>query len=166
MGQSGRRGGVDETQQIEMLRRACEIADRLTAEREEGADGFLTQRRDRLHRIGHANPAVTGTRRPFGPGQREQRYPRLCRRPDGVGADPRSEGMGRIDQMGHAFSPQIIGEALDTPETAGPRRDRLRARGFGTARIAQHRPFAACGQRGGQRGGLGRAAEQKDMAHG
>ena len=74
--------------------------------------------------------------------------------------------MGSVDQMGHAFTAYMLGQPLDTAEAAHARRDCLRARRFGSARIAEHRALAALRQRGGQRARFGRAAEQKDMAHG
>ncbi len=166
VGPGRRRGGIDEAQQVEMLRGLGKVADGLAAKCQEHARRVGAERSDRLFGIRHADPAITGAFHPFGSGQREQRHARPLRRRNRIGADPRGEGVGRVDQMRHAFALQVIGQPLDPAEPADAYRDRLGAGVLGAARIAQHRAYPALRQRGGQRARLGRAAEQKDMAHG
>ena len=111
-------------------------------------------------------PAVPILRAPGRPCQRQQRDLCTFAGRDRMRAHGRREGMGRINDVGHRVFAQVCHQPLDTSETAAAHRDRLLAGLRHASRVGQHGALAAAGQLQGQRTGLQRAAENKDISHG
>jgi len=163
----GRRrlGRIDEAQQVMVLRFGGKGGERLLADGKEDAGRIVGQRRDGGGDIRHVPPVITRLRLPRRAFQRDQGRCGFRAGGDGVPAHPCGEGVGRVDDMGDAFVPQIIGQPRHPAEAA-----HAHGQGLGDGRIR-----AACigkdgihpriGQGAGQTARLGRAAEEEDARH-
>ncbi len=159
-------GLLDEAQQITMLRLGSECGDMHPAEREHHALRRPVERGDRGFDGGHDRPSIAFDGPPGRPAKRDERDAGDPRRGDRIRADLRGEGMRRVDEVRDPLVAQIGREPVRTAEPAYPNRNRLRAGPCSAARIAQRRGEFTIGDRRGQRRGLRRAAEDKDVRHG
>jgi hypothetical protein len=158
--------GIDEAEQIMMLWMGGEGRHMHSAERQHDAAWFSRQCIHGAGDVGNRSPAVAFAPFPGGAGQHDVRYARLLRRLRGMGAHGSGKGVGRVDQMRNCLPPEIGRETRDAAKAADAHGDRLRARLAGASGIAQHRAIAAIRQRLCERAGLGRAAQDEDIAHG
>lgn len=162
----GRGRRIDKAQQVTVLRLTREVVQMHPADGQEHPGRAIGQGAGGGGNVGGMGPAIPGLRLPWLAFQRDERYSRHRRRRDGIGAHPRGEGMGCVDQMRDAFVPQVAHQPLDAAETADAGGQRLRARRLGAASIGQRGVDTGGGKRAGKAGGVGGAAQEKDARHG
>lgn len=157
---------IDETQQVMVLRLRSKCSDVHPPQRQQNAQAGAGERGNGRVDIGHRAPAVPCDRLPGGARQRDVRHVDAPGGLNGMSAHRGGEGVGRVDQMGHARFAQVIGKPVHAAEPADTHRHRLRARAFGAASIAESSGDAMSGQKAGQRAGFGGATQNKDFWHG
>lgn len=165
--QRGRRiWRIDEAQQIMMLRLGGEGFDMHAPERQHDAPGRPVERADSARNVRDMGPAVALPRLPFRTIEDQMSDLRLLRSRNGVGADRRGEGVGRVDQVGEPLRLQEYRQSSSAAKAAYAHRQRLRARVAGASGIAQHGALTALGKGLGEGARFGRAAKDQDVAHG
>lgn len=157
---------VHEAQQIMMLGLGGEGIDMHSSQRQHDVPRRTLQSRDGRGDVAHMAPGVAGAGNPSRPGKREQLDTCEARGRDGIGAHGRSEGVRGVDQMGYLVFAQVGGQPRDAAKAADAHGNRLGQREPRPASIAQHSRDVPVRKQTGQRAGLGRAAEQEDVAHG
>ena len=157
---------IDEAQQIMMLRLRGEGFDMHAPECEHDAAGRAVERSHRAGDVRHTGPAITLPRHPFRTGEHQVRDVRGARSGSGIGADRRSKGMGRVNEVSKSSRLQERGQPFSAAKAADTHRHRLGTGIAGPSGIAQHRPLAAFGQSFRQLARLGGAAQDQDVAHG
>ena len=158
--------GVDEAQNVVMLRLGRKFSQMHPAKGEEDATLFPRKRLNGLRNTGSHLPAVTWDGLPRRAGQGHQRHSRLAGRRDRVSAHLGGKRMCAINKMRDVVRMQVVRKTFRSTETAGPDWNRLGARAFDPSGIAQHRLVAPVGERMGQGRRLRGAAEDQDVAHG
>lgn len=144
---------IDQTQKVEVLRIGGESGQVHPPDGQHDPLSRPLQRCDRTGDIGHVDPGVAGSGRPGRAGQRSERHLGLIAGGDDVSAHLCREGMRRIDNMGNAFTAQIIHQPGDTAKATNPLRQRL-----------PYGPFNAPGK--GDRGSDARRAQQAAQGSG
>lgn len=167
MGESGRHTRrIDEAEQIMMLRLGGKGLHMHSAQRQHDAARGTSQRGHGGVHICHMVPSVTSGGFPWRAGEGDMRNARRLRRPHGVRAYRRGEGMGGIDQMGEALLADIACQSIHPAKAADAHRHRLGTGMLSSTRIAERRPHAARGEQPGQRARFGGAAQKEDIRHG
>ena len=161
----GRVGGINQPQQIEMLAFMAERAECLFADSQKHAGRAVWQSLHRRFGIGHGQPCIVRPCPPCRTFQRAQRHIGHAAGSNGIGAHLRGKGMGRVDNMGNVFGPQIGGQSCHAAKTANPRWQglaygRSRASGIGKNGISSAISQNACHLRG-----FTCATQQKDTWH-
>ena len=149
-----------------MLRAGRERVERLLADGQKDPGGRVGQGGDRACDIGHALPVIVRAGRPGGAFKRHKGRACYLRRTDGIEAHPGCERVGCIHDMADALGLEIAGQPLGPAEAANPRRQGLRDRRLGAARIGKDRVNARARQRARQPGSFSGSAQKKDAGHG
>lgn len=162
----GHFGRVDETQEVMMLRLRGERFHMHPAEREHHLMARTAEGSDRPGHAFDMSPAIAGHRPPCRAGQGDEGNARKARRFDGMGAHRRGERVRRVDEVGNAVFPQILGKSGDSTKAADPDRDGLHAGRSRAAGVTERRRDAFIRQQHGQRAGFGGPTQQEDFRHG
>lgn len=167
MGQGQRIGRrVHQTEQIVVLGHRGKTVQVLTANGQKYPCGGEGQGESGVVQSRHLGPLVAGARLPGWPLESSQRQAELGAGRGGISAHFGGKGVGGVDHMADGFVAQIGGQARHTTKTANPLGQGLCHRIGSAAGIGKHGVDARIGQGLGKLAGLGRAAEQKDAAHG
>lgn len=156
---------IDAAHEIMVLRRDIESLGLLSADRKEDTAGFVAQHGHGLADRADACPAVTRRLLPARPFQPQQRYAGRPARRAGIVGNLSGKGMGRIDHQIDAVFLKIGHKPLDTAETAGAHRHRLRCGIDGTAGKRQRDgEIGPAGKPARKRARFGRAAQNEDAS--
>ena len=147
-----------------MRRRIAERGKVLAADGEKHATRRLSQRRRRGFHVRHADPTVAGNLFPGRAQYGEARNPGGGRRGEGVRGNDGGKGVGGVHHDIGSIPAEVVREPIRSSESADPG---IQRRSHGRARRAGERqhPFKPIvgGDQPGQRGRLGRPAEQEDF---
>lgn len=161
-----RLGRINQTDQVMMLRSFGEIRQILLADGQKNAPGFGRQGIDRpgdirdplpgIVRPGLPRRAFERRQRDLGPGAGQHR----------IGAHLRGKRVCGVDHRCDVLGTQIVQQSLAAAKTTNPRRQGLRHRVCGPARIGKHGIIAAFRQGPRQLRRFAGAAQNKDAWHG
>ena len=162
---AGRGGGgrVDRAEDVVVLRRRGEWREVFLADGEEDAAGYRAERVGGFLDGGDFMPGRAGGAGPGGAVYRQQRRPGLGGGGGGVVGHLRGEGVGGVEQGVDLVLAEVGGQAVDAAEAADAAGDRLRDGVAGAAGERQGRVPRAVGERAGQAGSFGGAAEDQDV---
>ena len=158
-----RRGRIDQSQQIGMLRLGCKSGQMHAPQRQKHPFRWPAQRGDCAGHIGHIMPAVVWFSAPCGPFKRQQRHVGRGGGQHGMPTHLCRKGVGCIDQMGDRVFAQILRQTVWSSESANTDWQWLRARCLRAPGVRQAGPHAPLCQRLGQRAGFGGAAKNKKV---
>lgn len=159
-------GRVDQAQEVMVLRLRGETREVLLADGKEYAGRDLGQGGDGGLKIRNMGPVISVAclpRRAFIGAKRRAGF---CASRDSVPAHLGREGMRRVDDVGYALGPQVVGKPLGAAEAADAGRQRLRDRRLCASSVGKNRVDAAFREMAGKVGGLGCSAQKKDAGHG
>ena len=117
--------GVDESQEVVMLRRGSEDGDFRSPYGKENPPGRAAKRPGGSGHVRHSGPAIAGTGRPRRPGKRDQGHACGCTRCDRVPAYLRGERVGGVDQVRDGMVLEIRGQARFAAKSGGAGRQGL-----------------------------------------
>ena len=157
--------GIDEAQQVEVLRPGGEGCESLFANREEDPGGSLRQSRNGGLYIAHVSPVIAGFCDPRQAFIGDKRRSGLGARKDGMAAHLRRKGMRGVDDVRDLLSVEGADEPVDPAEATHARRQWLFNGHRRASRIGENRGHCCFGQGQCYPGRLGRAAEKKDACH-
>lgn len=159
--------GIDEAQQVEMLRVGRELGEVHAPNRQHHARRRTIKRGHRTGNVRHAHPIVPGLRRPGRARQRHERHACSLSRDDRVAAHLFGERMGRVDEMRDLVLLEVGRQTLRAAEPAHALRQRL-SQGSRHAPGERDRALESQLRRmAGKGGGLGRSGQdQKVRGHG
>lgn len=160
-----RRRPIDEAQKVVMLRTGGKRGERLLADRNEHPCRGLGQGLDGCRDVADRAPVVTGAGAPRRALIGAELSPGRGAGSDGVPAHAGGERVGRVDDMGDRLGLKIADQAIDPAEAADPRRQGLRDRRAGAARVGEYRRDPCRGQRPGKGRSLAGSPEEKDARH-
>ena len=166
MGQGQSGWLIHQSQKIMMLGLCGEIFQRLAADSQENPCRIIGQGRDSARHIGNVLPIIAFGRLPRRAFKGQQRGLGYGGGFDRVAAHLGREGVGRVDQVGDAFSAQIAHQSLHPAKAANALGQGLAQGCFGASGIGENCINALIYQGFRQIRRLGRAAKQKDAGHG
>lgn len=159
-------GGVDEAQEVMVLRFAGKGLQGLLADGEEDAGGVFWQGAGGGFGGRDMGPVVGACGAPRRAFEGEERGLRLRAGGYGVRAHRCREGVGGVDDVGNALGLQVAGEALGATVASGPCGQGLGDGGVGSTGIGKDGVDAEGGQSAGEKARFGGAAEEEDARHG
>ena len=117
--------GIDESQEIAMLRRGLEDRYFRSPNGKEDASGRIAKRSGGSGHVGHSDPAIARAGRPRRSCKRDQGYAGSCAGRDRVPAHLRGVRVGGVDQMRNGMVLEIVGQARCAAEPPGSSPQRL-----------------------------------------
>ncbi len=117
--------GIDESQEIVMLRRGSEDRDFGSPDGKENSLGRVAKRPGGSGHVRHSGPAIAGAGRPRRSCKRDQGHASGCTRRDRVPAYLRGERVGGVDQVRDGVILEIRGQARFAAKSAGAGRQGL-----------------------------------------
>lgn len=157
---------VDEPQKIVVLRLRRKGGERLLADGQKDPTRRLRQGCDGRRNVGNGMPVIARARFPWRAFIGAERPAGRGRGGHGVAAHPRRERVRGVDDMGDRLFLKEACQPLGPAEAANARRQGLRDRLPGAARIGKDRVDARVGKAPGEAGRLGRSTQKKDAWHG
>lgn len=159
-------GRVDKAQKVVVLGLCGEGLKGLFADGEEDPCGRLWQGSNGGFCIWHMGPSVAGLGAPRRAFQGNQRKVQFGAGVEGIAAHPRSEGVGRVDDMADALIFQVGDQPRHAAKATYPLGQGLRHGCRRSAGVGKDRIRPGIGKRAGKRTCLGRAAQKKGAWHG
>ncbi len=155
----GRR--IHQPDQEAVLREMGEVGEMLAADRQEHPLAGTVQGRRGTRDVGNMGPVVLRTCRPRSPLEGAKRHVGHGAGPNGIAADLRGKGMGRVDDLPDPLVAQEGRKPLGPAEPADAHGNRLRAGGGHASRIGQKRRPARLGHGLREPARLGGAAKDE-----
>ena len=156
---------IDHPQQKIMLRKMGKSTQMQPPDGQKYPRRRTIQRSHRRCDIRDLLPAICRPRHPSRTFEGAKRHALARGSLHGIGADPRREGMGGIDDLADFLRRKVIGQPLGPAKAADPHRHRLGARLGDTTGIGQDRRQAAPRHFGDKRAGFGGTAKNKGAFH-
>ena len=158
--------GVDESQEVVMLRSGFEDGDSRSPDGKENPPGRVAKRPDGSCHVRHSGPAVAGAGRPRRSCKRDQGHASGCTRRDRVPAYLCGERVGGVDQVRDGMVLEIRGQARCSAKSTGAGRQGLcdgirHATGVGERGTQPHGGDVRC--KGARLGGA--AQDQEILRH-
>ena len=157
--------GIDQSQQVMVLRFCGKTCQVLLANRQKHPRRGVGQGGTGSLHIGHRQPIVTRSRMPWRALITQQRHARFGTGGNRIAAHSCSTRMGGIDKMGDGLGLQIADQSRHAAKSANACGQWLCYGGFGSSGIRKHRVDPSLGQGAGEQAGFGGAAKQKDARH-
>lgn len=117
--------GIDESQEIAMLRCSLEDRDFRSPNGKEDPSGRTAQRPGGSGHVGNSGPTITGAGRPGRSCKRDQGHAGSCAGRDRVPAYLRCVRVGGVDEMRNGMVLEIVGQARCAAESPGSSRQWL-----------------------------------------
>lgn len=157
---------VNQPHQKMMLGPVCKGRQVLFANGQKDPRSLLRQGLDRCGDIPNMLPTVTRSGLPGGPLERAKRHTRGPARRNGIPAHLCGKGMRGIHNLSDLFCFQILHQPVHTAKAPDARRQRLRHRRSGSARVGEHGIHAALCQSPRQCRGFTCSAQNEGPLHG
>ena len=156
-------GRIDIPQKVMVLGRGFEGRNVGSPDGQENAFRFGIKGLAGAVDVGRVGPAISGSLRPRGAGQCDQRHAGGSACGDGIAAHLGRERVGCIDQVRDFVRGEVDGKTVGPAETADADRDRLCVRTRHAARIGKRRRYPTGRNTRGQMACFGGAAKDQEV---